>query len=137
MGRREERGRIMTTTARSVNGPDHDRPQRARRGAGQDLHADRERIVLIESCHSTWIFDIACRRFRRVLKGIEIQDHLVMTEWRSYEVLELDPRSDAFVVVLNPQKNRMLRSWRHTGGVCAQCGEDSREWSPEDIGALL
>ena len=68
-------------------------------------------------------------QFRRVLKDARVE-----TEWRPYTSLHLDEHSDAFTVVLNDAGTRMLRSWRHQGGACAQCGtSDTRELSVEDI----
>ena len=77
--------------------------------------------VIIESCHSSWIFETERSRFRRILKEVEGGPHEVATSWRPYYGLELDPNSESFVVVLNREGTRLLRSWRHTGD-CAQCG---------------
>jgi GH25 family lysozyme M1 (1,4-beta-N-acetylmuramidase) len=76
---------------------------------------------ILESCNSTWLFDTERMRFRRVLKGIDVGRHQAATEWRLYFRLDLDPRSESFVVVLNADGTRLLRSWRHTEQ-CAQCG---------------
>lgn len=93
--------------------------------------------LVIESCHSTWIFDVERLRFRRILKGVEVSNTRPTTGWRPYESLELVPGSDGFVVVLNPEGTRMLRSWRHVGTRCESCGESTRELSLEDVRALL
>jgi hypothetical protein len=77
--------------------------------------------LVFESCHSTWLFDEDGLRFRRILKGIAIGEQSVTTEWRPYFRLEVDPYTEAFTVMLNPEGNRLLRSWRHTHD-CAQCG---------------
>lgn len=82
---------------------------------------ERMEPFVLESCNSTWLFDTERGRFRRVLKGLDIGRHPTMTEWRSYARLEVDPRSEAFVVILNEEGTRMLRSWRHTDR-CSQCG---------------
>ena len=76
---------------------------------------------VLESCNSTWLFDHERLRFRRVLKGFDVGRHPTATEWRPYARLEVDPRSESFVVVLNPEGTRLLRSWRHSDP-CAQCG---------------
>ena len=81
----------------------------------------------IDSCHSRWVFDTERRRFRRILKGLGNQDRMTMTDWRSYDELQLDPDSDAFTVVLNEAGTRMLRSWRHVEGDCPQCGATATE----------
>jgi hypothetical protein len=78
-------------------------------------------LFILESCHSTWIFDTDRRRFRRVLKGLAIDVHAATTAWRPYFELETDPVSESFVVLLNPEGSRLLRSWRHVEQ-CPQCG---------------
>lgn len=93
--------------------------------------------LLIESCHSTWVFDTDRRRFRRVLKGVEVAHVRPTTEWRPYESLELVPGSDAFVVVLNPEGTRLLRSWRHVGDRCENCGEATAELSLDGVHRLV
>lgn len=76
-------------------------------------------IFTIESCHSTWVFDTEGQRFRRVLRGMGTGDPAV-TEWRPYYALEIDWESDSFLVALNPEGTRLLRSWQHEAG-CEQC----------------
>jgi hypothetical protein len=83
--------------------------------------------ITIDSCHSLWIFDPSNQRFRRVLKGLGHGSESARTEWRFYHELDLDPDSDAFVVVLNHAGTRMLRSWRHQGVTCLQCGASGTE----------
>jgi hypothetical protein len=91
--------------------------------------------TVFESCNSTWVFDRAHMRFRRILKGIEVDQRVVVTEWRPYFGLELAVDSEAFTVLLNPEGTRLIRSWRHTGN-CAQCGGPvTAELSLEDIEA--
>jgi hypothetical protein len=77
--------------------------------------------MIIASCHSSWIFDIDRGRFRRVLKVADVGPRDVATPWSPYYGLELDPNSESFVVLLNPEGTRLLSSWRHTGD-CVQCG---------------
>src|ERR1700683_168058 len=78
-------------------------------------------LFVLESCHSTWIFDTERLRFRRVLKGLALDGPSVTTAWRAYYGLEIDPISESFVVLLNPEGTRLLRSWRHVEQ-CPQCG---------------
>ena len=78
-------------------------------------------LFVLESCHSTWIFDTDRMRFRRVLKGLALDAHAATTAWRAYYGLEIDPISESFVVLLNPEGTRLLRSWRHVEH-CPQCG---------------
>jgi hypothetical protein len=93
--------------------------------------------TVFESCNSTWVFDPEHMRFRRILKGIEVDHRAVFTEWRSYFGLEVADDSEAFTVLLNPEGSRLIRSWRHTGD-CAQCGgQVTAELSLEDIRAAL
>jgi len=80
--------------------------------------------MVLESCHSTWIFDTDRMRFKRVLKGLDIEARNAATAWRDYYGLELDPMSESFVVLLNPEGTRLLRSWRHVEH-CPQCGGDA------------
>ncbi|HXX89094.1 MAG TPA: hypothetical protein VEI83_02570 [Acidimicrobiales bacterium] len=89
--------------------------------------------MTLDSCHSQWIFDPERRRFRRVPKGLGFGERQVMTEWRPYAQLHLDPGSGAFRVVLDEAGTRMLQSWRHTEGMCANCGMKTEELAAEDI----
>jgi hypothetical protein len=91
---------------------------------------------VLDSCHSTWLFDVAGRRFRRVLKGLDADPSLTTTDWRPYERLEFVEGSQAFVVILNPAGTRRIRSWRHVDG-CKHCdGEQTSELSIEDLRRL-
>ncbi len=93
-------------------------------------------FLVLDSCHSTWLFDVAGRRFRRVLKGLDVEPSLAATDWRPYERLELSEGSEAFVVVLNAAGTRRIRSWRHVDG-CEECeGEPTTELSLEDLRRL-
>ncbi len=89
--------------------------------------------LVLESCHSTWLFDTDRMRFRRILKGLDLDAHAASTQWRAYFGLELDPVSESFVVLLNPEGTRLLRSWRHVEH-CPQCGgEATAELSVEEL----
>lgn len=93
-------------------------------------------FLVLESCHSTWLFDVTRHRFRRALKGLDVEPSLAATDWRPYERLELSDASEAFVVVLNATGTRRIRSWRHAAG-CVQCeGEPTSELSLEDLRRL-
>lgn len=93
-------------------------------------------FLVLDSCHSTWLFDVTNHRFRRVLKGLDVDPALAATDWRSYERLEMSEDSEAFVVVLNASATRRIRSWRHVAG-CEQCeGEMTVELSVEDLRRL-
>jgi len=84
-------------------------------------HDEEVAPFVLESCNSTWFFDTDRMRFRRVLKGADVGSRPTTTEWRPYFGLEVDPRSESFVVVLNAEGTRLLRSWRHTHQ-CSECG---------------
>ncbi len=101
-----------------------------------DAPGSQSDFLVLDSCHSTWLFDVAGRRFRRVLKGLDVDPSLAATDWRPYERLELAEGSEAFVVVLNAAGTRRIRSWRHVDG-CEQCeGEQTSELSLEDLRRL-
>src|SRR5580704_19450537 len=89
--------------------------------------------IIIESCHSTWIIDMENSRFRRVVKGSEHRTSPASTEWQACYGVEIDPLSESFVVLLNPEGTRLLRSWRHVEH-CSQCGgEATSELSLRDL----
>ena len=101
--------------------------------AGSGPGREQSELLVLDSCHSTWLFDVPAKRFRRILKGLDVDPSLAATDWRAYERLELSEGSDAFVVVLNAAGTRRIRSWRHVDG-CEQCeGERTAELSVEDI----
>jgi hypothetical protein len=92
-------------------------------------------VIILESCHSTWIFDTEHKQFCRILKGVEIGNRPVTTEWRPYSDLHLDPHRETFTVHLNATHTRQIQSWRHTRD-CDQCGgHETAEFSLEDIRA--
>jgi hypothetical protein len=90
-------------------------------------------ILVLQSCHSTWIFDPRRLRFCRILKGVKVASRSVVTEWRPYWQVQLDPEAEGFTVYLNADGTRLIRSWRHATN-CEQCGgSDTAEFSLEDI----
>jgi hypothetical protein len=78
-------------------------------------------VIVLDSCHSTWIFDPGQLEYCRILKGIKVGNRPVATEWRRYWQLELDTEAESFTVYLNEARTRLIRSWRHTKN-CSQCG---------------
>jgi len=90
-------------------------------------------MITLDSCHSRWEFDTERRRFRRVLRGPEMELRTVTTEWRPYHELQVDEGSDSFVVVLNEAGTRMLRSWRHLDAGCPNCGSATGELTAEEV----
>jgi len=90
-------------------------------------------LVILESCHSTWIFDSHQMRFCRILKGIELRHGRISTEWRTYSDLEIDSHSQSFTVYLNEARTRLIRSSRLSLD-CLKCeGNPTIELSLEDI----
>jgi hypothetical protein len=89
--------------------------------ARMNSHDEEVDAFVLESCNSTWLFDTERMRFRRVLKGADFGRRPATTEWRPYFGLDLDPGSESFVVLLNAEGTRLLRSWRHTHH-CTECG---------------
>lgn len=86
-------------------------------------------VVTIESCHSTWEFDVRNMRFRRVLRGAGTGPPPV-TNWRPYFALD-HPHPDSFVVHLNREGTRLLSSWRHGPGCpCLTPAPDRRPRRP-------
>jgi len=90
----------------------------------------------IDTCHSRLMFDTERQRFRRAPKGPGFEERFVVTEWRPYAHLHLDPESDSFTVMLNEAGTRMLRSWRHTQAVCPNCGARTAELTAEDLSGV-
>ncbi|HYA69425.1 MAG TPA: hypothetical protein VED63_11900 [Acidimicrobiales bacterium] len=78
-------------------------------------------LITLDSCHHYWVFDIERLCYRRVPKGLGFERRMAVAEWHPYRRLDLDPNSDAFVVVLDGVETPTLRSWRHTEATCPQC----------------
>jgi hypothetical protein len=105
------------TTHRSIAGP-------GPTNATPEPEARLQDMIILESCHNTWIFDSVQMQFCRIVKGIKVAGRDVCTGWRPYWGLELDHQSEGFCVYLNPSRTRLVRSWRHTQD-CHQCGGGS------------
>ena len=102
-----------------------------------DIAPRRLDVLVLESCHSTWIFDPRRLEFCRILKGVEVASRSVVTEWRPYWQVQLDPEAEGFTVYLNATGTRLIRSWRHAND-CKQCGaSDTTELSLQDIHRVL
>ena len=59
-------------------------------GLRSQMQTDHVERLVLESCHSTWVFDPERRRFRRILKGGEVEERPVTTPWRTYYGLEYE-----------------------------------------------
>ncbi|MGH8998280.1 MAG: hypothetical protein ACRDY7_02710 [Acidimicrobiia bacterium] len=75
---------------------------------------------ILESCHSTWIFNPARMRFRRAPRGTRLDMPSPEVDWAPYFRLEVEPSSGAFAVSLNSDDTRVLRSWLHSEP-CRHC----------------
>jgi len=78
----------------------------------------------IDSCHSVWLFDTERMRFRRLPRGSAVDTPALANDWEPYSDLEIDLNSGSFSVVLNEERTRILRSWRHVDP-CPHCSADS------------
>ena len=133
--RRRNRGRRMTSTAPPTTLMTHRQTFRACAGPANKSAGEHrlQDVIILESCHSTWVFDSDRMQFCRILKGIKIASRSVSTEWRPYWRLELDPKTEAFSVYFNASRTRLIRSWRHLQN-CAQCGGNgTTELTLDDI----
>lgn len=90
--------------------------------------------LVLESCHSTWVFDVERHRFCRTPRGSQLTG--AHTAWQHYHALELDEHSDRFVVVLNEAGTRLLQSWRHVGR-CDVCDRSATGELPRTPQAVL
>ena len=88
-----------------------------------------DRLRVLESHNSTWMFDETDRMFCRVTRG----DDGPM-DWRPYDRLVIQPDSDAFLIFLDAAGTRLLRARRHVEP-CNQC-DVTQEFSLEDLAAL-
>lgn len=102
-----------------------------------DMALRRVDVLVLESCHSTWIFDPRRLEFCRILKGVEVENRSVVTKWRRYWQVQLNPESEGFTVHLNAAGTRLIRSWRHATN-CTQCGaSDTAEVSLADVHRIV
>jgi len=85
---------------------------------------DAGRYETIETCHSTWIFDVVEHRFARLPRGhlrASTPALLPSAQWQLYDAVVVDPVSGAFLVRLNPSGSQILRSKIHHDP-CPFCG---------------
>jgi hypothetical protein len=69
-------------------------------------------LTVIESHHTTWVFDPDRMRFTRLPKGSDPHAPVPDSQWEQYHGLELEPATGEFTVALNPSRTRLLRSCR-------------------------
>ena len=86
----------------------------AARASGGDL-------VVVESCTTTWAFDVGRSRFARMPRGVPLTS--ISAEWRPYSELTLDLTAGTLEVALDQAGTRLLRSQIHTDEACPTCGE--------------
>src|ERR1700689_1934781 len=95
-------------------------------------------LFVTEPCHSTWIFNTDRMLFRRILKGLALDAHAATTAWRAYFGLEIDPISESFVVLLNPEGTRLPLSRRHVEQSPQGGGNQTAQLSLDELkGAAL
>ncbi|HMK63340.1 MAG TPA: hypothetical protein VEG62_01650 [Acidimicrobiales bacterium] len=78
--------------------------------------------TILESCHSTWVFDAQRMEFCRILRDVKVGGRCVTTQWRPY--FELVEDAATFTVHLDPSGVRQLTSHRHTKH-CDWCGNEA------------
>jgi hypothetical protein len=76
--------------------------------------------IILDACHSVWIFDMDRMRYCRILGGLENSSRRVASEWRSYSYLEIDESNARFSLFLGADRSRIIRSWIHSHD-CRQC----------------
>jgi hypothetical protein len=90
-----------------------------------------DRLRVLESHNSTWMFDEVDHEFCRVPRG---SDEGAPTVWRRYDRLIIQPDSDAFLVFLDAAGSRLLRGRQHVAP-CNEC-EVTQEFSIEELRSL-
>ncbi len=65
----------------------------------------------IATSHSIWLFDTERMRFRRMPRDADPTAPSFEGDWESYYALEIDD-DGSFTVALNPERTRLLRSYR-------------------------
>ncbi|MGH8998072.1 MAG: hypothetical protein ACRDY7_01620 [Acidimicrobiia bacterium] len=88
---------------------------------GREMEVGGREVRVLESCHSTWLFDESGRSFRRIPRGLPITPD---GEWTPFHLLDIDP-SGSFSVSLNAEGTRWLRSRIHVEP-CPQCDDGQR-----------
>jgi hypothetical protein len=79
---------------------------------------------MIDSCHNTWEFEPDTMRYRRHVKGAG--RNAVVTDWTPYWGVLFEEDSDSFVVLLNEEGTRILRSYSHLAD-CTECASQHTE----------
>ncbi|MGH8980185.1 MAG: hypothetical protein ACRDWE_04075 [Acidimicrobiales bacterium] len=92
--------------------------------------------IKFDSCHGSWQFQPARKRFRRLPRGDAFPG--ASTGWQPYFGLRFDD-ADGFVVLLNAKGTRLLHSWRHRLGSdpCELCAGRSTDHADEGIHELV
>lgn len=67
----------------------------------------------LASCHSLWLFDLHRMRFQRVPRGSRLDVPVSSSEWTPYHRVDIDPSTGVFVVSLDEQGTKLLRSRVH------------------------
>lgn len=92
-------------------------------------------LLYFESCHTSWCFDTANLRFKRVprpqSRPASATDFAVAS-WEPYFGLNFNDETDEFTVALNESESKLLRSWRHSQN-CSHCFGDDVSYETEEI----
>lgn len=92
-------------------------------------------LLYFESCHTSWCFDTAGSRFKRIPRPENRQASITdfaVAQWEPYFNLAFGDDSDEFTVVLNESESKLLRSWRHSDN-CSHCFGADPEFGTEEI----
>lgn len=80
-------------------------------------------VILVGSCDSFLILDLATQRFRPAFKTADFGALVPAANWRRYFKLSLDPYAGVFTIALNNDRSELFRSWVHVDP-CRRCGSD-------------
>ncbi len=92
-------------------------------------------LLYFESCHTSWCFDEANLRFKRIPRprsGQAGSTDFALAKWERYFELSFSEDTDAFTVVLNEAESKLLRSWRHSE-TCSHCFGGESDFETEEI----
>jgi hypothetical protein len=92
-------------------------------------------LLYFESCHTSWCFDKANLRFKRIPRPQSrptSSTDFATAPWERYFDLNLSDESDEFTVVLNESESKLLRSWRHSEN-CSHCFGGNPSYETEEI----
>jgi hypothetical protein len=123
--------------SRRCNGVEREFPHASNVVVREGEHPAFMEAVVLDACHSIWIFDLDRKRYSRILRGLERSSRRVASEWRSYSYLEIDESDARFSLFLGADRSRIIRSWIHTHD-CRQCAvRQTTDFWMEDLREAL